>query len=171
MSFASRKYAIRTCTRTRITNEYRLECIAKARFNNELWTVWERSVLKTNETVENFIVLYVLLPQDGFWSYQQYDEEMNPQHYKCPVRFLELAPNVKSQRWRDMVVAQHKEAIRRKELVKQLKPGHVVRCSYVNPDRYVVMNLSPLVGRAYNGGVYRIPKTRVVEIVGHSGRN
>lgn len=167
----TRKAVLGICTQNWSSNTYYGRCIAKYRHGRELWTVWERTEHKSGEVVDRYISLFVLQYQNDTWGAKEYREEVHPYFYTCPVRFLELAPEVRNQAWRDLVVKHHKEMGRRRELVKQVKKGDVVRCIHVNPDRYLVLALSPMIGRAANGGVYRVPKTRVVEIVNQQGAN
>lgn len=45
---------------------------------------------------------------DGCWGYKSLDEACHPFYYSCPLTFLDLAPVVQSQDWRNRVLAYHK---------------------------------------------------------------
>ena len=151
---ATRKQIIEQC----VNSNSHAKCIEKYSCWNELWTVWQKGN-------EKYILLFLLKKEKNAWGYKCMDEAQHPYYYNCPVRFFQIAPEI-NPIWRKEVVKFHKEQERRRLLVKSLRIGDIVRLSGVRPALYtIVQKLPVLVGKAVNGGLYRIPKSRVLGLV------
>jgi len=141
-----------------IVNKIKAEALQTATYGKEVW-----AVQKHYETGENMIVLYLLYKCDGIWGFKDIPECMGPYYFKCPLKFLEMAPEVNAN-WRDGVREYHKEQKRRKGLLKKLKLGAKIKLNgRCLPNVFVVTHMKPLLG-ANNGLTYKIPKTRIEEV-------
>lgn len=69
----------------------------------ELWSVVE--VTNRDGQSHRFIRLDLLENQGG-WGYKSMEEAMHPYYYRCPLRFLDLAPET-SPEWRNAVRQHH----------------------------------------------------------------
>lgn len=65
---------------------------------NELWQVWY-----VPKAGKNIIILDLLKKFKDGWGNKTMSEGEGPYYYKCPKRFLELAP-VENQDWRDAIL-------------------------------------------------------------------
>lgn len=76
---------------------------------NTLWIIREVITKETQEKrsyIECVLISYGR--RDKCYGYKAMDESMGPYYYDCPLSFLKLAP-VANQKWRDTVIAYHKE--------------------------------------------------------------
>lgn len=92
---------------------------AKKLDGKELWIVWR---VIDGERVTYSISLCLIERYDGEWGYKYFSEEEHPYYYKCPLRFLDMAPEV-NEKWREGV----RDYWRQKEEYKSLQPGMVVK--------------------------------------------
>jgi len=133
------------------------ECLAHSIRGTILWTVWEVTTKATGER-HRFIgcdILYRDKEYDG-WGYKDLCESMGPYYYTCPLKYLDLVPEVADASWREEVRAHHEKARRRRALIRGLKIGDTIRlregCS---PQALTVTSLKPLLGSS-DGMLYRV---------------
>ncbi len=153
-----KRQVIEMCTRGSKT----LQCVMKAVHGNHLWTVWQDSVTKNKS-----IILFLLGKNQGDWGYKDITEIMGPWEYDCPLSFLDAVPepNTRSAKeWREKVRKYHEQEISRRDALKVLEVGKMVRLKDSNPNEFRIVSLDPLRGTASTGHTYKIPKTRIVEV-------
>lgn len=153
-----KRQVIETCTRGSDT----LKCVMKAVHGNHLWTVWQDLVTKKKS-----IILFLLGKKLGDWGYKDITEEMGPVEYDCPLSFLDFVPEPNTtyaKGWRKKVRKYHEQEISRRDALKVLDLGKMVRLKDSNPNEFLIVSLNPLRGTASNGHTYKIPKTRIVEV-------
>jgi hypothetical protein len=113
--------------------EYRFldsKVIAHRLDGKELWLVEQYTSPKTGN-IESIIVLFLLDSQNGSWGYKCITENMGPYYYKCPVKFLDLAP-VANPEWRAKVLAAAERRAATKAAIKFIEVGDTL----VLPDNY-----------------------------------
>jgi hypothetical protein len=125
-------------------NEKRsMTCLAHCLRGNVLWIVWEVELTEPEMTARQLqneenrskgrperpfkeVSRYIgcdLLQNGGKeegWGYKDMDESYQPFYYTCPIKYLDMVPDVTSQAWRDIVIERHR--------VKTMKltPGTIV---------------------------------------------
>jgi hypothetical protein len=74
-------------------------------------------------TLDRFIVLYLLVKNNGAWGYKDIDESMGPVEVNCPLSFLDgLSPATGfATKWRERVKKYHASRV-----IPPLHPGCVV---------------------------------------------
>lgn len=144
-------------------DEPRLHTLAHCVRGNILWTVqkWEHRT-------ESFIGCYILLgPVDGkgdpyACGYKDLTEEMHPYYYNCPIKYLDMAPEVCPE-WRAKV---REKAAKR---ATKLAPGIVAELQHTTVPAVTIETLKPLRGRCVNSGfTYRIPRKMLTGRTFHS---
>lgn len=135
------------------------KCIKKTVHGNHLWTVWQDSVTK-----EKNIILFLLGKDRGNWGYKSITESQGPVATDCPLGFFDIVPEPKSGKWRERVLEYHSQETGRRSVLKELSLGKMVRLKDSKPNEFVITSLKPLQGSASDGSVYRIPKTRIIEV-------
>ena len=71
-----------------------------------LWKVHERN---TGGKVRRYIGLDLIknFGKDEGFGYKDMDESVQPYYYDCPLKYLDMVPEVSSQEWRDEVTKYH----------------------------------------------------------------
>jgi hypothetical protein len=147
-------------------------CLASACVGNNLWTVWEftsefaesEDSPITETATTKVIILFLLGKSGGAWGYKDINESMGPLVYSCPLAYLDMVPESRSefsQGWREKV--REYQAKRNMKLVV----GDCVRLhdSY-KPSDFRIVCVRPLKGLALNGGgVYSLPRKALKEKV------
>lgn len=163
-----KRQVIETCTK----GSDKLKCIMKAVHGNHLWTVWQDSVTKNKS-----IVLFLLGKDHGCWGYKDITEHMGPSYYDCPLSFFDEVPEpesnsaptcpfVYSVSWREKVRAYHFKEKERRTHLKNLAVGSMVRLvDGYKPSVLRITSTDPLRGTSPEGDLYRIPKTRIAEVL------
>lgn len=104
---ASRREIIAEVTQGWENNGVRTECLAKCASGNHLWTVWEQT--KDGGESERFICLFILDRGRGDgWGYKDVTESMGPTAVSCPLKYLDMVPDVPEPygaEWRERVRA------------------------------------------------------------------
>jgi hypothetical protein len=87
-------------------------CYRGGAFSGVLWTVWERTFEKNGQQVrptERWIGCDLLQfsKHDLGWGYKDMEESMGPYFYSCPLKYLDMVPQVASESWREGVRQYH----------------------------------------------------------------
>lgn len=134
-------------------DEPRLKTLAHCVRGNILWTVQ-----KWDNTADPFIGCYILLgPVKGDGNdpyacgYKGMDESVHPYYYNCPVRYLDMAPEVCPE-WRAIV---RKHAAAR---ATKLKVGLIAELKTCTIPAVEITSVKPLRGRA-NWTTYRLTRS------------
>lgn len=134
-------------------DEPKLQTLAHCVKGNILWTVQ-----KWQHRSEPFIGCYILLgpvkPSNDPYAcgYKDMTEEMHPYYYNCPIRYLEMAPEVCPE-WRVKV---RENAAKR---ATKLKPGIIAEVNHSTVKAVRIDTLKPLRGFCVDSGFrYRIPR-------------
>lgn len=107
-----------------VTSTCLAHCYRGGSFSGVLWTVWERTFEKDGQQVqptERWIgcdLLQYSRADDG-WGYKDMEEAMHPYYYSCPLKYLDLVPEVANEGWREGV-RQYHERRREKRRAKQM---------------------------------------------------
>lgn len=140
-------------------------CLAHSVRGKCLWTVWEVKSISVdgNElpVVRRFIGLD-LLSKDGTYGYKDMDESVHPYYYDCPLKFLDMVPEVASQEWRDGVRAYHAK----RSAKAKIAVGDTVKLVNTTIPFVVIVEKrgSKLLG-SYAGHIYRVPPRMIGEVV------
>ncbi len=138
--------------------ETRWETLAHSVRGKVLWSVMEVTN-KQKQTSRCFIACHLLESHsDGAgWGYKDMDESMWPSYYSCPLKYLEMAPEI-SPGWRDEVRLYH---YRRNRTLKVDQKISLVGASI---PWVVITSQRPLQG-VYEGIFYRIPRRMVGDVI------
>ncbi len=82
--------------------------LAKCASGNTLWSVWD--VADTTGNHQERYIRCDLLAKHGDWGYKDMTESMGPNYYSCPLAYLDMTPEPKSEYakgWREKVRAYH----------------------------------------------------------------
>jgi len=131
--------------------------LKKAVYNNSLWTLW----LNIN-TQQKEIVLFILSKRNGSWGYKNISEIEYRFYYDCPLSFLKEA-KVTCMEWRNHVYSYHKQESKRKELLKKIDIGDIVKIRDCNLTEFEIIKIKPLLGKSIkNGKYYKLIKSRII---------
>src|SRR5699024_5719875 len=119
-----------------------------------------------------FIIAYLLSKQRGSgWGYKPVTESMGPAELSCPLSYLDEVPVADSKfaaPWRAKVRRHHAEKRRIQRAVAKAAIGDritlVAGCQH---HTLVMASRKPLIGRADDGSLWRIPR-RVIESIQHA---
>jgi hypothetical protein len=139
----------------------KIDVLAKTVRGNCFWMVCEVT-RKDTGIVSRFIVLALLGCDKGCWGYKDIEESMHPYFYSCPVKYLDMVPEVGCQVWRDKV----REIAARK--ARKMQVGDVYELPGCKPRFIRIVNARPLTGRDVNGNLYRIRRGHVGDKMGMS---
>jgi hypothetical protein len=126
-----------------------------------LWAVHEFPMDSAVEEYrgKRFIVCYLMNGRrdDRYQhGYKDMGESAGPYFYSCPLRYLEMAPEVACQEWRDNVKAYHAR------MSRKFKVGDVLKLvSGCTPQQIEVTSVRPFRGRGDDGIVYRVTKRQI----------
>ena len=111
----SRKDLVDALTKDPRGPEGRCKCLAHCLRGNMLWSVWD-------SPSGRWIGCDLLhRAGDGMWGHKPMDESVHPYYYTCPLKYLELVPEVANEQWRSNVVAHHEERLRRSRTARRLR--------------------------------------------------
>jgi hypothetical protein len=115
------------------------------------------------------IILCLTEKAHGEWGYKDMSESVGPCYYKCPLKFLNLAPEPTSEyskEWREKVRAYHAAEAAKKAARARITLGCTVKLENRKPSEFKITNLFPLRGEPTTGpwGVYRIPVSAIIEV-------
>lgn len=119
---SDRKRLIADLTADSVTPQKTQKCLSHCLRGNVLWTVWE--IETKNKDVFRFIGCDLLSYEgkgDACWGHKPMDEDMGPNYYSCPLKYLKMAPNPQTQNskdWRKDVIRIHSEKRARKKRFK-----------------------------------------------------
>ncbi|TXI90541.1 MAG: hypothetical protein E6Q36_01260 [Chryseobacterium sp.] len=89
-------------------------CYRGGIYSGVLWSV--REFPEKEDSPKRIIIFCDLLRcYGGEWGYKDLSESMGPLYYSCPLSYLQLAPEVKNQNWRNLVIEYHREAAERRK--------------------------------------------------------
>ena len=126
------------------------QCLAHCLKGNVLWTVWE--ITRPGGKQDRFIGCDLLRCQPGYgWGYKDMTESVHPYYYSCPIKYLEMVPEVANEEWRQRVRV-YREKYRRK-----LQVGKIYQLISCAIPEITVTRLRPLRG-TYAGRTYRLSK-------------
>lgn len=101
------------------------------------------------------------------WGYKSCPDFAGPCEVDCPLYLLELVPAVEgfASEWRERVRAYHRERnVARRSAKRAFTPGEIIELpERFKVRRFEVVSDTPLLGRADDGRVYKIPRSRVLE--------
>lgn len=127
--------------------------IAHAIRGNCLWKVHERN---TGGKIRRYIGLDLIRSygkEEGY-GYKDMDESVHPYYYTCPLKYLDMVPEVSSAEWREKVRQYH--AIRS----IKLRPGLIVGLTEcVVKAVELVEQRKEWVGRARDGRLFKIKRS------------
>jgi hypothetical protein len=142
----TRQTLVNHLTRTETNDTRTRTCITSCVRGNVLWSVWE--IIYPDKPAKRYIGCDLL--QNGGhnrgWGYKDMCESVHPYYYSCPLKYLELVPEVANQEWRDKVTKYH--ATRKIPLRKGLIVG-LKEC--VVPALMVEQVTPKLVGTSRDG--------------------
>ncbi len=135
-------------------------CLAHALRGHVLWSVWEDCDQKTGRVTRVIGCDVVIRSADGGWTYENTDESMGPYYYSCPLKYLEMVPEVQNEAWRDGVKHYHRNL----KLSFQVALGQTIRV--VNkPFTYgTLVSKKPLMVRDDQGRLWRIKRADIESI-------
>lgn len=163
-------------TRTWSNDYYRFECIKKSMRGRQLWTVWERTNMKSGEVARTIclflfssFVEYDISGKNTVYGYKSMQESSHPFYYDCPVSFLKMTTEGENPAWREEVLAR---VNRRKEvnnIVKTIQKGQYITLvgSKIPFVEVYYANGKTIIGQ-YGGTKYRIPKGMIGQQVTHT---
>lgn len=140
-------------------------CLAHSVRGKCLWTVWEvkKVFLASNKppVIHRFIGLD-LLSKDGTYGYKDMEESVHPYYYDCPLKYLDMVPEVASQEWRDGVRAYHAK----KNAKAKIAVGDTVKLVNTTIPSVVIVEKRgrQLIG-SYAGRIYRVPPRMIGEVI------
>lgn len=129
-------------------------CLAHTAVGNVLWTVWEHAA------VGRWIGCDLMERAGGRWGHKPMDEAMGPCYYTCPLRYLEMVPDVACPEWRDQVRAYHAERTARREIAQNAQPGQVIYLKGTSIPFVTVTGTEPLRG-TYAGDRYQVAERHI----------
>lgn len=129
---------------------------------NRLWVVFENEANEHLPKGERFIALYLLASQRGFgWGYKDMDESVGPAYYDCPLSYLKMAPDPKSEYsagWREKVREYHVSKVACRAKFKALRVGDMIRSESIRPNELIVTEVGRTVfARSLDGRRFRVP--------------
>jgi len=139
-----------------------MKCIASCYrggiFSGVFWSVWE---YKTDgEKVKQgfrWIRCDLLKCYNKEWGYKDMCESMHPFYYSCPPSYLNLAPVVECQEWRNKVLEKNQLKKWQNLQLKLLQIGDEVALKNCNIPKVRVTSIRPFTGE-YLGRNYTIAK-------------
>ena len=132
------------------------ECLAHKLAGNVLWSVWQVSEGKTSH---RYIRCDLLKKYKTIWGYKDMEESMHPYYYSCPLKYLEMVPEVANQEWRDLVGMHH--AIR----AIDLRPGMIVGINVDGIPALKVIQTKPLAGETRDGHRFKFSRNNMTGAV------
>jgi len=124
---------------------------------NILWIVREIFYKKENKT-ERYIQCSILGAQKDYgWGSKDMEESMGPCYHSCPLKYLDLVPEPKSEyskEWRDRVRAYHNK------LSFKLKIGMKVELENCKIPYVEITSIKPLQGK-FDYVLYRISRRHI----------
>lgn len=107
-----------------VTSKCLAHCYRGNVFSGVLWTVWERTFEKDGEQVQPTerrigCDLLQYSKADEGWGYKDMEESMHPYYYSCPLRYLDMVPEVASEEWRRGVREHHARRKAQREATKK----------------------------------------------------
>ncbi len=122
----------------------RVHCVR----GNVLWSVIEITHKQEHRT-ERFIACHLLASEKGYgWGYKDMCESMHPLYYSCPLKYLEMVPEVANESWRELVRHYHQR--------RNVQVGQRVKVVGSSIPWVNIISRSPLIGE-HNGVSYRVP--------------
>lgn len=94
---------VRRLTTVEVAPDWTCEAheLAREQGGAVLWAVWANPAAK-----RQMIVCHLLQPGHGGWGHKDLAESSGPYFYSCPLRYLEMAPEV-NPAWRERVREYH----------------------------------------------------------------
>ncbi len=117
---------------------------------NVLWSVVEITEKQNNDRRIRYIACDLLASHgDGYgWGYKDMCESVEPFQYSCPLRYLEMVPEVTNALWRERVRLYHQR--------RAVTVGQKVALIGTSVPWVTIVSTRPLMG-IHNGVRYRIP--------------
>ena len=162
---ATRKDIIDRLTQNQENDDATWTNIAKSVRGNVLWVVRER-ILKSDGSVCRYIICNLLQKSvDNFgWGYKDMDESMGPCYYTCPLKYLDMVPEVTNADWREEVRSHHKRHQQKVQTRRAIKVGDVLEIVGSTIKKVNVTQTKPLMGN-WLGRTYKIPLRFIGEII------
>ena len=129
-------------------------CLGHSLRNSVLWTVWE--ITGPGRAAVRYIGCDLLGLDRGYgYGYKDMEECMHPYEYGCPRAFLDMVPEACPE-WRIKVQEYWRQDKERREKIKALKPGEVVKLvKGCIPPEIKIVSVKPLIG-SWGGMMYQI---------------
>lgn len=132
-------------------NLQRRECLARAVRGKVLWTVWEVTSKRDGRT-QRYIGCDILgTDGEGNHGYKDECESVGPCYYSCPLKFLQMVPEVACEGWRQKVREFHART------GQKIVVGQKLNLAGAGIPYVTVTSVKPLKG-TYLGTTYRIPR-------------
>lgn len=129
-------------------------CLAHTAVGSVLWTVWE------HRAAGRWIGCDLMERVGCMWGHKPMDEAMGPCYYTCPLRYLEMVPEVADPGWREQVRAYHAERAARHEIAQNAQPGQVLYLKGTSIPFVTVTGTEPLRG-TYAGDRYQVAERHI----------
>jgi len=135
-----------------------------------LWTVWETTQTRVNEfepfATHRWIGLDLISKDSSGYGYKDMDESVHPYYYDCPLKFLDMVPEVASQDWRDGVLQFHAAKKAQGKKKATIKVGDTLKLVNTTiPEVIVVAKQGSKIQGVYQGRVYRVTPRFIGEVV------
>lgn len=148
-----RKDLVAELTRTAIEGTKTYTTLASCIRGSTLWQVIEVND-RNKQLPKRFIQCDLLRKVDGHWGSKTLHEADGPTDDSCPIKYLDMVPEVVSQEWRDRVIRNHN--------LKKIKPepGLVLGLKYCAYDAVKVVEVltrSTFLGETQCGKTFRVP--------------
>ena len=132
----------------------RIETLRHCVRGNVLWSVVEITEKQENRRWRVIACHLLAAHSDGFgWGYKDMQESCHPLYYSCPLKYLELVPEVANESWREGVRSYHQRH-------RKIAVGERVALINSEIPWVDVVSSRPLVG-VYGGVRYRVPRSFV----------
>ena len=156
-AWRTRKDLISELTETEKSAERTRTSLAHCLRGNVLWSVW--AITYTDERPTRRYIGCDLLQNGGKdegWGYKDMCEAVHPYYYTCPLKYLDMVPEVASPDWRAEVIKQH--AIRN----TRLEVGMIVGLAgCVIPAVWITQVRPSVQGRSRDGHLFRIRRSHL----------
>ena len=146
------------------------ECLAHSVKGRCLWTVWEIAKTSIDKkelfSIDRYIRLDLIEKQDGHYGYKGMDESAGPCYYDCPLKFLDMVPEVTRQTWRDKVKEYHAAKRSKISARASVKVGDTIKLVNASiPQVVVVSKVKNKIFGSYQGQTYKVAPRFIGEVI------
>lgn len=135
----------------------RWETLAHCVRGNVLWSVISITEKQANRSLRIIACHLLASHGDGYgWGYKDMDESMHPYYYSCPLKYLEMVPDVANESWRQGVRDYHR--------LRNVNVGQKVALIGTTIPWVNIVSCRPLIGE-HDGIRYRVPQRLLGEVI------